>query len=44
MQNARFTLSDMMNKIVNENTSVEDAQAWAQNDMMDSYNRLVKKA
>ena len=44
LNSAKFTLSDMINKIVNENMSIEDAQEWAQNDMMDSYNKLVKKA
>ena len=41
---ARYTLSDMMNKVINEGMPVEDAQAWAQTEMMDSYNRLVKKS
>jgi hypothetical protein len=44
VQAARFTLSDMMNKIVNENMPIEAAQEWAQGEMMDSYNKLVKKA
>jgi len=41
---ARYVLSDMMNKIVNENMAVGDAQNWAQEQMMDSYNKLMKKA
>jgi ABC-type glycerol-3-phosphate transport system substrate-binding protein len=40
---ARFTLSDMMNKVLNEKMKIEDAQAWAQKEMMDSYTRLVKR-
>jgi len=41
---ARYTMSDMMTKVVNENMAIEDAQAWAQNEMMDSYNKLTPKA
>jgi ABC-type glycerol-3-phosphate transport system substrate-binding protein len=41
--NARYTLSDMMNKIINEGTSIEGAQDWAQKEMLDSYTKLVKK-
>ena len=41
VQQARFTLSDMLNKVLNENMKIEDAQE-AQKDMMDSYNKLVK--
>jgi ABC-type glycerol-3-phosphate transport system substrate-binding protein len=37
---AKYTLSDMMNKILNENMKIEDAQAWAQKEMMDSYNKF----
>lgn len=40
---AKYTLSDMMNKILNQNVSVEEAQAAAQKDMMDSYNKFVNK-
>jgi ABC-type glycerol-3-phosphate transport system substrate-binding protein len=40
---AKYTLSDMMNKILNENMKIEDAQAWAQKEMMDSYNKVKKK-
>jgi hypothetical protein len=43
VQQARFTLSDMLNKVLNENMKVEDAQEIAQKDMMDSYNKLVKR-
>ncbi|MCC6179804.1 MAG: hypothetical protein IT305_31205 [Chloroflexi bacterium] len=39
---ARYTLSDMMNKIVNEGMSIEDAQDWAQKEMMDSYEKIKK--
>jgi hypothetical protein len=41
---ARYVMSDMMSKIVNDNVGIEDAQAWAQDQMMDSYNKLMKKA
>jgi ABC-type glycerol-3-phosphate transport system substrate-binding protein len=40
---AKYVLSDMMNKIINQNMAIEDAQAAAQKDMMDSYNKFVKK-
>lgn len=40
---AKYVLSDMMNKILNQNMAIEDAQAAAQKDMMDSYNKFVKK-
>jgi ABC-type glycerol-3-phosphate transport system substrate-binding protein len=43
VQQARFTLSDMLNKVLNEGMAIEDAQEWAQKDMMDSYNKLVKQ-
>jgi hypothetical protein len=39
---ARFTLSDMLQKIFN-GEPVEKAQEWAQADMMESYNKFVKK-
>jgi ABC-type glycerol-3-phosphate transport system substrate-binding protein len=39
---ARYTISDMMNKVINEGMKVEDAQAWAQNEMMDAYNKTKK--
>jgi ABC-type glycerol-3-phosphate transport system substrate-binding protein len=41
---ARYVVSDMMSKIVNDNMAIEDAQNWAQQQMMDSYNKLTKKA
>jgi hypothetical protein len=41
---ARYVVSDMMSKIVNDNMAIEDAQKWAQDQMMDSYNKLMKKA
>jgi ABC-type glycerol-3-phosphate transport system substrate-binding protein len=41
---ARYTLSDMMSKICKDGMSIEDAQAAAQTDMMDSYNKFMKKA
>jgi ABC-type glycerol-3-phosphate transport system substrate-binding protein len=41
---ARYTLSDMMQKIINDKMPVEDAQAWAQQDMMDAYKKAAKKA
>ncbi len=40
---AKYVLSDMMNKVINQNMAIEDAQAAAQKDMMDSYNKFVKK-
>lgn len=40
---ARYTLSNMMSKIINENLPIEQAQEWAQSDMMDAYNKLMKK-
>ncbi len=39
---AKFTLSDMMNKIINENMAIESAQEIAQQQMMESYNKFVK--
>ena len=42
VQDARYVLSDMMQKIINDNMPIEDAQAWAQTQMMDSYNKLMK--
>jgi ABC-type glycerol-3-phosphate transport system substrate-binding protein len=44
VQDARYVVSDMMSKIINDNMAVEDAQKWAQDQMMDSYNKLMKKA
>jgi ABC-type glycerol-3-phosphate transport system substrate-binding protein len=40
---ARYTLSDMVQKILNDNMPVEKAQEWAQAEMMDSYTKLMKK-
>ena len=42
VQDARYVLSDMMQKIINDNMQIEEAQAWAQTQMMDSYNKLTK--
>jgi ABC-type glycerol-3-phosphate transport system substrate-binding protein len=44
VQDAKFVLSDMMNKILNENMPIEKAQEWAQNEMMDSYNKFKPRA
>jgi ABC-type glycerol-3-phosphate transport system substrate-binding protein len=44
VQDARFTVSDMMNKVLNEGMKIEDAQEWAQKEMMDSYNNIMKKS
>jgi ABC-type glycerol-3-phosphate transport system substrate-binding protein len=43
VQQARFSLSDMLNKVLNENMKIEDAQAWAQTGMMESYKNLSKQ-
>ncbi|HLH72510.1 MAG TPA: hypothetical protein VKX96_04430 [Chloroflexota bacterium] len=44
VENARYVLSDMLHqKIIGQNMPIEDAQDWAQQQMMDSYNKLVKK-
>jgi ABC-type glycerol-3-phosphate transport system substrate-binding protein len=41
---AKYVLSDMFHiKILTENLSIEQAQEWAQQQMMDSYTKLVKK-
>lgn len=40
---AKYTLSDMMNKILNEGMSIADAQNWAQREMMDVYQKFKKK-
>jgi ABC-type glycerol-3-phosphate transport system substrate-binding protein len=42
VENARYTISDMLNKVLNEGMKIEDAQEWAQKEMMDSYNKFVK--
>lgn len=39
---ARYTLSNMLQKIINDKMPVEEAQAWAQADMMDAYNKTKK--
>jgi ABC-type glycerol-3-phosphate transport system substrate-binding protein len=41
---ARYVVSDMMSKIINDNMATEDAMNWAQQQMMDSYTKLSKKA
>ncbi|MCC6179806.1 MAG: hypothetical protein IT305_31215, partial [Chloroflexi bacterium] len=43
IESSTYVLSDMMNKILNDNMAIEDAQAWAQTSMMDSYNSATKK-
>jgi ABC-type glycerol-3-phosphate transport system substrate-binding protein len=42
VQSARYTISNMLQKIINDKMSIEDAQAWAQQDMMDAYNKTKK--
>jgi ABC-type glycerol-3-phosphate transport system substrate-binding protein len=39
---ARYTLSNMMQKIINDKMPIEEAQAWAQADMMDAYNKTKR--
>jgi ABC-type glycerol-3-phosphate transport system substrate-binding protein len=39
---AKYTLSDMMNKIINEGMAIGSAQEWAQGQMMESYNKFKK--
>jgi len=41
---ARYTVSDMLNKVINEKMKIEDAQEWAQKELMDSYTKMVKPA
>jgi hypothetical protein len=41
---AKYTLSDMMSKILKDGMSIEDAQNWAQGEMMDAYNKAQKKS
>ena len=41
---SRYVVSDMMSKVVNENMAIEDAQAWAHEQMMDSYNKITKRS
>jgi ABC-type glycerol-3-phosphate transport system substrate-binding protein len=38
-----YVLSDMFQKIVNDNMAVDSAQSWAQESMMTSYNKFAKK-
>jgi hypothetical protein len=40
---AKYTLSDMMNKIINEKMAIEAAQDWAQKELMLSHAKFVKK-
>ncbi|MCC6627054.1 MAG: hypothetical protein IT340_06585 [Chloroflexi bacterium] len=40
---AKYTLSDMMNKIINEKMAIEAAQDWAQKDLMASHAKFAKK-
>jgi ABC-type glycerol-3-phosphate transport system substrate-binding protein len=42
VQQARFSLSDMMDKVLNQGMKIEDAQEWAQKDMMASYTKFAK--
>ena len=42
VQSARYTLSNMLQKVINDKMPIEDAQAWAQQDMMDAYNKTKK--
>jgi ABC-type glycerol-3-phosphate transport system substrate-binding protein len=39
---AKYVLSDMIQKVINENMRIEDAQSWAQQQMMDSYTKSTK--
>jgi len=41
---AKYTLSDMMSKICKDGMAIEDAQAWAQGEMMESYSKFEKKS
>ena len=40
---AKYTLSDMMSRIINDNQAIETAQEQAQAQMMESYNKFVKQ-
>jgi hypothetical protein len=40
---ARYTVSDMLGKVINEKMKIEDAQEWAQKELMDSYTKMTKK-
>ena len=42
VQDARYVLSDMIQKVINDNMPIEDAQGWAQQQMMDSYKKIMK--
>jgi ABC-type glycerol-3-phosphate transport system substrate-binding protein len=42
VQDARYTVSDMLNKVLNQGMKIEDAQEWAQKEMMESYTRMTK--
>jgi ABC-type glycerol-3-phosphate transport system substrate-binding protein len=44
VQQARFTFSDMLNKVLVDGMKIEDAQEWAQKDAMESYTKLNKPA
>jgi ABC-type glycerol-3-phosphate transport system substrate-binding protein len=39
---SRYTLSDMMQKIINDKMPIDAAQEWAQKDMMDAYKKAKK--
>jgi ABC-type glycerol-3-phosphate transport system substrate-binding protein len=39
---AKYTLSDMMSKILKDGMSIESAQEWAQGEMMEAYNKFKK--
>jgi hypothetical protein len=41
---AKYVLTDMLQqKIIGQGMTIEQGQDWAQQQMMDSYNKLVKK-
>jgi ABC-type glycerol-3-phosphate transport system substrate-binding protein len=42
VQQATFTLSDLLHKVLNEGMKIEDAQEWAQKEMMASYTKFKK--
>ena len=33
----------MLGKVINEKMKIEDAQEWAQKELMDSYTKMTKK-
>jgi ABC-type glycerol-3-phosphate transport system substrate-binding protein len=39
---SKYTLSDMLNKVLNEGMKIEDAQEWAQKEMMEVYEKTKK--